>query len=376
MTLDELVLHNFGVYGHRQSVALAPDPGRPITLFGGLNGGGKTTLLDALQLCLYGPSARCSNRNGLAYDDFLRRSIHRGADAPEAAIELAFRHTIDGAEHGFRLHRSWRVSGNGCRESFHVLRDGQLDGLATEHWLEQVEDFIPARIAHLFLFDGEKVEGYAELDSAPVLIATAVQNLLGLDIVERLVADLGVLERRKRSEAVAPVDSGAIDEARAKRGGLEETRLRLVRERAAAANALDRRRSELAAAEERYRREGGTLFEQRSELEREVAEGERRRATVQRELHELAAGAAPLLMVRHLLNDVATRDATEEKARRSREAVSAVAEEHEALLALPALGDLPAAQQATLRTALQNRLNTRREAAGHPILLDLGAEAR
>src|SRR5579862_2955464 len=107
MILDELTLHNFGVYGGRQSVALTPTGlGRPIILFGGLNGGGKTTLLDALQLCLYGPAARCSNRNGLGYEEYLRRCIHRGAGPPEAAIEVAFRHTANGEEQRFRLHRS------------------------------------------------------------------------------------------------------------------------------------------------------------------------------------------------------------------------------------------------------------------------------
>ena len=376
MTLDELVLHNFGVYGARQLVALTPKPGRPITLFGGLNGGGKTTLLDALQLCLYGPSARCSNRAGLAYDDFLRRSIHRRANAPEAAIELAFRHTTNGEEQEFRLHRSWRASTSGCRESFHVLRNGELDKLATDHWGEQVEDFIPARIAHLFLFDGEKIESYAELDGAPALIATAIQNLLGLDIVEQLVADLGVLERRKRTEAVGPTVSTASTDARAKIEELEGTRAGLVRARAAAANVIDRRRAELSAAEERYRREGGSLFERRGELEREVAANERQLASAQKELRDLAAGATPLLLVRNLIDGLVARDATENQARQNRTAVATVAGEHEALLALPALDTLSTKHRSALAAALKARLDARRDAAGEPVLLDLTSEGR
>lgn len=55
MILDEIILHDFGTYGGRQNITLTPDsPDRPIILFGGLNGGGKTTLLDALQLCFSG----------------------------------------------------------------------------------------------------------------------------------------------------------------------------------------------------------------------------------------------------------------------------------------------------------------------------------
>lgn len=377
MILDEITLHNFGVYGGRQSVPLTPtDPKRPIILFGGLNGGGKTTLLDALQLCFYGPTARCSNRNGLAYDEFLRRCVHRGASVPEAAIEVAFRHMSNGKEHLFRLHRSWTANGSSCRERFHVLRDGELDKLATEHWSEQVEDFIPARIAHLFLFDGEKIEGYADLDGAPALIATAIQNLLGLDIVERLTSDLLVLERRKRAEAKAPEDRRPLEELRAKIDQLEASRRQLVGDRASAANVLDRRKADLSALEERYRREGGVLFEKRAELEASATTAERQVEAARKELRELAAGAAPLLLVPDLLSAVAARDAVEAAAQRDRLTLSAIAEEHEALLSLPMFERLSARERAAVRRALEERQAARRAAAAQATYLDLSGDAR
>ena len=377
MILDELTLHNFGVYGGRQSVPLTPtDRKRPIVLFGGLNGGGKTTLLDALQLCLYGPTARCSNRNGLAYDEFLRRCVHRSADTREAAIEVAFRHTSNGKEQLFRLHRSWTANGSTCRERFHVLRDGELDKLATEHWAEQVEDFIPARIAQLFLFDGEKIEGYADLDGAPALIATAIQNLLGLDIVERLTSDLVLLERRKRTEAKTPGDRRPLEELRAKVEQLESDRRQLVADRASAANILDRRRADLAALDERYRREGGILFEKRAELETSGATAARQLEIARKELRELAGGAAPLLLVPDLLSAVASRDAAEGAAQRDQLMFSAIAEEHEALLSLPLFDRFSAREREALRRTLEKRRTARRAAAAQPSHLGLSGDAR
>ena len=69
-----------------------------------------------------------------------------------------------------------------------------------ENWATQVEDFVPPNIAHLFLFDGEQIEGYASYEHSSELIGAAIQSLLGLDIVDQLEKDLLVYERRKRSE--------------------------------------------------------------------------------------------------------------------------------------------------------------------------------
>jgi len=56
--LEELTLFNFCLYGGEQVINLAPirrnGKLRPVVLFGGINGGGKTTILDAVQLALYG----------------------------------------------------------------------------------------------------------------------------------------------------------------------------------------------------------------------------------------------------------------------------------------------------------------------------------
>ncbi|RYY07029.1 MAG: DNA sulfur modification protein DndD, partial [Alphaproteobacteria bacterium] len=243
MTLDELVLHDFGAYGGHQSVALTPvDPARPIVLFGGMNGGGKTTLLDAIQLCLYGTFAKTSNRGGLSYPSYLERSIHRAPGVTDAAVELAFSQNVAGSLHSFRLHRSWRKTPSGTRENLELLRNGEPDDLATEHWSEQVEQFMPARIAQLFLFDGEKIEGYADFEGTSTLIATAIQNLLGLDIVEQLMTDLKTMERRKRSVEAPTPDDVELDGLKSRIEETENERQEAKRACAAQANELDRRR--------------------------------------------------------------------------------------------------------------------------------------
>jgi len=376
MILDEITLHDFGVYGGRQQITLTPTAAdKPVILFGGLNGGGKTTLLDALQLCFFGNMAQCAGRADLAYDEYLRRSVHHGAVSPEAAVEVAFRHTVDGEVQNWRLTRSW-TAGDNVRERFQVIRNDKLDQAASEQWSAQVEDFIPARIAHLFLFDGEKVEGYADLNQAPALIRTAIQNLLGLDIVERLGSDLTAIERRKKAELKPPQESDTLNALGEEIRRIVSQRAGIVQERAAAVNDLDKLRSRVADLDARFEREGGSLFEDRGRLEAELAVALRGQEVIRRSLTEAAAGAVPLNLVPELLANVQRIAQVEEHAARCEQTADVVESEFGALLAIPEIAQASVKLKDAVARHTEERLQALRLAAKTPRHLNLDEATR
>lgn len=271
--------------------------------------------------------------------------------------------------------RSWSVSGEACRETFEVLRDGKLDRLATDNWSEQVEEFMPARIAGLFLLDGEKVESYADPAEAPALVGTAVHNLLGLEVVERLYGDLTTLERRRRGDRPDDVATTAADGVRTELAALRERRLSLQRDMAAGYEALDRARRDLKGVDERYRREGGDLYERRAAIEAQAVATERRLAEAEHEARDLAGGLSPLLMVADLLGAVRRRDFAERETATARQVADALGGEHEAVLALPAIAALPPAEVAAIERALAERRAVHARRGAEPTHLDLSAEA-
>lgn len=333
MLLDTITLHNFGTYLGRQSISLTPaSRERPVILIGGLNGAGKTTLLDALQLTLFGPHARCSGRRNLAYDDYLTACISRGADVPEAAVELSFRHKRAGHEDRFHLRRSWKKTGKGCAERLEVMVNDRLDPLLTEHWSEQVEEYMPSRLAPLFLYDGEKVEGYADPKQSAKMISTAVHSLLGLDLVERLTDDLGVVERRKRSESRAVEGRNTIATLEAALEEVQSRRKAAYSEECAINTKLLRARSLLERVEASYRQEGGALYDKRKELEEELAGARSANAAVERTLRDVSAGPLPLLLVCDLLDEIAEADQTEAKAVLDREMAAALGDRDRSVL--------------------------------------------
>ena len=376
MILDELVLHNFGVYRGRQTVRLTPpEEGRPVVLFGGLNGGGKTTFLDALQLALYGPFARCSNREGLSYQDYLAQCVHRGASAQQAAIELAFRHTIAGEEEEYRIHRSWTSTSSGTKERFEVLRNGQLDKNLTENWNTQVEDFIPNNIAHLFFFDGEKIERYASRQSSSELIQTAIQGLLGLDIVDQLSKDLRVLERRKKKEKQQLHQKQHIDQLESEIERLQAQAAKL-RDELAHVNTyeIERKEYELRKAQTEYENLGGELYDRSQEIQAELArlDGESREKAA--ELRDLASGVLPLALVPEFLNRTSQRIRQENQDWRNREIIE-VLEDRDSRL-LEALKSANASQEALSEVSafLEQDRERRAPADGDEPVLNFGAD--
>lgn len=321
MILDEITFHNFGLYEGTQSVALTPTaPDKPIVLIGGLNGGGKTTFLDALQLGLFGPHAKSSNRGSLAYQEYLSRCIHRSAKTAEAGIEISFRHTVEGREDSYKLRRIWKRSGNGCKEQFEVHKNGASEPTLADNWASQVEEFFPANIAHLFLFDGEQVEAYASQQDSSALIGAAIQNLLGLDMVDQLEKDLQVYERRKRSESKGDSRHAEITAAQDAVRDLRRRLDALKQERAALqTHRIDKQQSALRRVEEKYRKVGGTLYDQREAIEKKWSDALQSVKDGENNLREFAAGAAPLVLTRALLDSAASRDRHEEECRRARE---------------------------------------------------------
>ena len=378
MIFDEIVLHNFGLYGERQAITLTPPfPSKPVILFGGLNGGGKTTLLDALQLGLYGPFAKISNRNGLSYQDYLSRCLHRGSNAREAAIEIAFRHTIDGKEDRYRLHRSWRMTRNVCKERFEVLKNDQLDMALAENWISQVEDLIPPNIAHLFLFDGEQIEGYAAHENSQRLIGAAIQNLLGLDIVDQLEKDLQTYERRKRMEDKGNSARAEIESAETELKGLRNQIASLKQERASLRSGkLDRKGKSLSEAENKYRKLGGELYEQRTEIERERIKAENILTEGAGRLRALAAGNLPLFLARELLNSAHRRDREEEESRKARDVALVLEDRDEKLFKKMRSQSIDDGAIEALRTYLTKDRAQRQKLGKQETILDLPPEVR
>jgi DNA sulfur modification protein DndD len=306
MILDELVLHDFGVYRGRQVFTLTPQGAdRPVVLIGAQNGAGKTTFLEGLQLALYGRLSQAGLRGAGGYEAYLQGAIHRRASPQEgASLELNFRRTVAGCERRYGVRRSWTAHKSGVKEHFEVLVDGQFDRVLTQHWSEFVEEMLPPRIAPLFFFDGEKIEQFADLKRSAEIVGVAVKALLGLDIVERLELDLDVLERRKLAEQAKLDVRAELAAAEADVDAASERQRTHYEAVAGVRMRRDRSASAVAKSRADLRRQGGDLFSSRQTLADQKARLETELEAARKDMRSWAGDVAPLLLVQELTQEV------------------------------------------------------------------------
>lgn len=205
MILENLTVTDFRVFQGRHSFDLSPrvkyGKKRPVVLFGGLNGAGKTTVLTAIRHVLYGKQILGSGVSNKAYEAFLDASIHRAKDILfqpfSSSVELTFSYASLGVEKHYRVKRHWMLENKKLVERLSIFEDGkELAELNTEQCQGFLNELIPIGVSDLFFFDGEKIAELAE-DTVGSALGDSIKKLLGLDLIETLDSDLILLHRQK-----------------------------------------------------------------------------------------------------------------------------------------------------------------------------------
>lgn len=328
MIFTEIVLHNFGIYKGRHTVDLKPKSlKKPIILFGGLNGGGKTTFLDALQLTLYGKFAKCSSRTEVSYKAYLRDAINTHVDPNEgAALELEFIHHSEGNETTYRIKRFWKSTGKSIDESMEVLKDGHIDTVMSEQWYEYVDEFIPSNISNLFFFDGEQIESLADPASSAEIIQTGIMSLLGLDLVDKLREDLETVKRRRTTAAANNKTSKTIRQLENDVHFLQENTKQHKEKLAGKFSTIDSLERQIISSKKTYKKQGGELYDQREMIINEHRHQSQQLNDIENRIRKYSEGPAPLLLVEDLIQRAQKQSEKESASMLNRDVISVLEE--------------------------------------------------
>ncbi|AFZ47350.1 DNA sulfur modification protein DndD [Cyanobacterium stanieri PCC 7202] len=305
MIFKELILENFGPYQGKNIINLTPQTDQnnaSIILIGGMNGGGKTTLIDSIKLALYGRRAECSTRKNLSYNDFLLESINRSAKITDTTkIELTFEHIINDQWIELKIIRHWQSNVKDGKDNLIILEGEFPDLNWTENWDEYVEDILPLGISNLFLFDGEQVKELAEQDIPNPSVVGAMRSLLGLELADKLAGDLQILVSRKKKSLENSKEQKDLINLEQDLKVLQKDKTIVIEELKEAEKTLKSGQKKYRLASESLRIEGGKIAERKYQLKQKIDYLNKEISAVRDKLRVFFAQYLPLGLIQNQL---------------------------------------------------------------------------
>jgi len=362
LIIKNVQLHNYGPFKGSHSIDLALPSIKRVTLIGGLNGSGKTSIFEGIQLCLFGAQSNLhkENRRAHSYSKFLEAKVNR--DTPNntrCAINLTLNLSDDtDIAEDIILERSWTKTTKGTKESFEVTRNGMVDVVLSENWIEFISTIISPALSKLFLFDGEKILKYAEPAETSKLLIQGIETLIGADLITNLEEDLALLKKNIIKDTSPDLQSelseteDAINDVK-KQLKKDESKLIKLKEK------NDITQKEYEDLETKFRAKGIKSFEKIEKLEVEVIDLKTQITLLEKEQVNIASGVMPLKLVKN--NILAIRKSAEDSLNQSELNLKIDAWAIRDKFVMKSLSDLPRAKADKLKKLLDESLNKEKE---------------
>ena len=305
MILDKLSLHNFAIYKGEQEFDLNPlSKKKPIILIGAMNGSGKTTFLQSIDFLLYGKNSNTFKSQNLSYEGYLEKNIHKDHKNDGASISLNFRKQTRGKEENFKVVRMWKKSGEKIKENFYVYVNDIFDEIITKDWDNFIEQILPAKVAQLFFFDGEKIEQLADLEQSKEVLRKAIDSLLGLEIVTRLNLDLDEFAKKSAVLSKDDKDLKIINEFEDQVNLINKDIKKLEENKIKLEDDSTKIKFEISALDLELERSGLSFFDKKKEIELTLENKNKENDDLKNNLLNIAALEGPLLLVKKELKEI------------------------------------------------------------------------
>ena len=303
MRIRHLSIENYKSFQFKTDINFPLGDGHnAIFLIGGMNGAGKSSIMEAITYCLYG----CKS-------DEIFRSINRKEKAKQNTY-VAFELIMD-ADDGSELvvKRSWTAGviddprPKDLVEKLVVIQDGKRVSVqSNDIWNDYLKATIPQSITQFFFFDGEKIQEIASDDHSEVRLKASLEAALGIEYINILSKDIAYIKNRAKQNFVEVTDT----DIEYKSVGIkkEQKKLeKLVKERTELTSDLSDFQKKLDEARARFQ----TIFHREPETKEIIRKNEARRAqlVVQRnqlesEIKRLCEEYLPMSITGGLFDDL------------------------------------------------------------------------
>jgi DNA sulfur modification protein DndD len=184
MLLKKIELSNFKIFYGDQSIEFSTDLERNVTVIYGLNGSGKTTIIQALNWVLYG---KTELQEELFNKKALKEASIKYINSVKTKVKLYFSHLgID-----YNLIREIEYYPFNAKDKIPqskvaLYRDENGKQSYISNPEEFIESILPKDISPYFFFDGERIEEFAK-DEHDNEVRKAIAKVVGVSLIENAI---------------------------------------------------------------------------------------------------------------------------------------------------------------------------------------------
>jgi len=228
---------------------------RNVFLIGGMNGAGKTSILDAVNLCLYG-----EKKIDKVFKSINQYELENGNC--DCSIELQF--VMDNGD-TICLTRSWGIpysfsqtpSADDLKEKITIKKNSRIiSDVEQQSFLDYIKTEIPEGITQFFFFDGEKIQHIAADEYAAMDLKNSMEAALGIQNIHKLIDDLDHIKRDERKD-IPGITNEDIRLQETEIGQLENKKKKLEKQAEEIDTQLDQYKNMLSESKTFFKKEFG-----------------------------------------------------------------------------------------------------------------------
>lgn len=318
MYIKSLKLKNFRSYRGESELDLSIDDNKNIILLGGENGAGKSSIFEAIKLCLYGPTTYKYQGMVPNYISKIKDLINEDAyyeENIEAFIELDINLNVKNNVENYKVRRTWRFDDTVLREEYIVKQNGKLLTEKEAHIFENYfKSVISPDVFDLFFFDGERLFEILDDSFTKNNLENIILTLNNYDIFSDLNKELKLsLRRRNRAKKELKDDIKEMEALENKKSRLEKEIKDIKKERDLMIDKHGNTAIKLELGEKRFKEAGGLGRSKRLGLIEEKNRLKARRDDINNKIKVFSNEILPFLMVKDKLSDLKEQIYMEDK---------------------------------------------------------------
>lgn len=305
MKINKLKLKNFRSYEEETVFDFATNGDKNIILVGGKNGAGKSTIFEAIKLCVYGPMAYKYQGFNASYISKVKSNINNNSlksDLVDAFVSIDLELSEGTEINIYTLVRKWTFKNKKLDEIFLVYKNYSPVPLEDEElnfFENYITSIISPKIFEFFFFDGEHLSEFFIGKNSNTHLKQSLLSLCNFDTFDVLKSTiLSSIRNSKNDDAELELTKTNYLALEDEVANLNLEHANLKNDCTSISSELDDFKQKQIQLEKDFRKKGGVLAEERELLNKKTIELETRRSVINQSIKDFCNDILPFLIVK------------------------------------------------------------------------------